>query len=121
MDHLTYRERQEWDIKISWVRDHSRVKGNEQADRAAGQANPRRVSTVTLAVIRAKFKRRRAKRRQMIEYVLRLTDTMEGPTLAAYMWYRAGKGPLNGWLHRIGSLQTPVADGAVPQKNPGNT
>ena len=95
--------------RISWVRSHLEIRGNEMADRAAqktaeeGKGSPD--TKVTPRGLIAWGKRRRAKARYREGYGKDLTQELDNKQISAYTWCRTNRGPLRGWRHRTGQLE----------------
>ena len=109
---LRRRESLSLDTGISWVRAHIGIRDNELADQRAtyesflGEISnaPR---TATEGGIRRIAKEARASERSVAGYGKGGKVLWKRRALAAYTWFRTGKGPQRQWLHKIGKAEDP--------------
>ena len=100
------------DTGISWVRAHIGIRGNELADQhATFQSFLDEISgarrTATEGGIRRIAKEARAGERSVAGYGKGSKVQWGRRALAAYTWFRTGKGPQRQWLHKIGKAEDP--------------
>ena len=100
------------DTGISWVRAHIGIKGNELADQHATFQSFRgeiagATRTATEGGIRRIGKEARASERAVKSFGLGGKVLWKRRALAAYTWFRTGRGPQRQWLHKIGKAEGP--------------
>ena len=109
------------DTGISWVRAHIGIKGNELADQHATFQSFRgeiagATRTATEGGIRRIAKEARASERTVETFGLGGRVLWGRRALAAYTWFRTGRGPQQQWLHKIGKAEDPSCPyGAIIQ------
>ena len=95
--------------RISWVRSHLEIRGNEIADRAAQKTSEEGKGGIDTKItprgLIAWGKRRRAKARYKAGYGKDLTQELDNKQMSAYTWCRTNRGPLRDWRHKTGQLE----------------
>ena len=98
---------------LSWVRAHIGIRGNELADQhATFHSHLGQIAgtggTATEGGIQQLTKAARAESRSAPTYGKGRRVGWKRRALAAYTWFRTGKGPQLEWLHRIGKAADPT-------------